>query len=165
MVTAGTGWNARSQLFSDQSQGKLGVVLPQDGSAFQINTMSLVANAPNPRAAQAFINYAISAEAQKAFTERMSYGPVNRTAQIAPAALNRTAASPENMARMVPIDWAYVATVRDRWNDRWRREVFASVATRPSSACGRRMRRPYGGRRVRSTASANRSCSASESGA
>src|SRR5262249_45482168 len=102
IVTAGTGWNARSQLFSDQSQGRLGVVLPQDGSAFQINTMSLVANARNAAAAQAFINYAISAEAQKAFTERMFYGPVNRTAEISPAALQRTAASPENMARMVP---------------------------------------------------------------
>jgi putative spermidine/putrescine transport system substrate-binding protein len=124
VVSAGTGWNARSQLFHDQSQGRLGVTLPSDGSAFQINTMSLVANAPNARAAQAFINYAISAEAQKAFTERMFYGPVNRTAQIAPAALARTAASPENMARMVPIDWAFVATVRDRWNERWRREVI-----------------------------------------
>jgi putative spermidine/putrescine transport system substrate-binding protein len=124
VVSAGTGWNARSQLFSDQSQGRLGVLLPQDGSAFQINTLNLVANAPNARAAQAFINYAIGAEAQKAFTERMFYGPVNRTAQIAPEALRRTAASPENMARMVPIDWAYVATVRDRWNERWRREVI-----------------------------------------
>ncbi len=124
VAAGGTGWNARSQLFSDQSQGRLGVTLPADGSAFQINTMSLVANAPNPRAAQAFINYAIGAEAQKAFTEAMFYGPVNNTAQISPAALNRTAASPENMARMVPIDWAFVATVRDRWNERWRREVI-----------------------------------------
>jgi len=123
-VQAAIGWNARSQLYATQSQGRLGVVLPQDGSAFQINTISLVANSRNPRAAQAFINYAIGPEAQKAFTERMFYGPVNRTAQIAPEALARTAAAPENMARMVPIDWALVATLRDRWNERWRREVI-----------------------------------------
>jgi putative spermidine/putrescine transport system substrate-binding protein len=59
-----------------------------------------------------------------AFIEKMFHGPVKRTAQISPEALRRTAASPENMARMVPIDWGFVATVRDRWNERWRREVI-----------------------------------------
>ncbi len=44
----------------------------------------------------AFANYALSREAQKAFTERMFYAPTNIKAEIAPAALARTASSPEN---------------------------------------------------------------------
>ena len=77
-------------------------------------------------AALAFTNYALSREAQKAFTERMFYAPVNAKADVAPDALARTAASPENRARMIPVDWAEIAKVRDQWNNRWRREVIAA---------------------------------------
>jgi putative spermidine/putrescine transport system substrate-binding protein len=122
----GVAWNARSQIYSDLSKGKLGVILPAEGSVFQINTINLTAGSKNPAAAKAFINYALSAEAQKAFTERMFYGPVNAKAEVSPAALKRTAASPESMAKMVPVDWIYVSTVRDRWNERWRREIISA---------------------------------------
>jgi len=123
-VRAGIGWNARSQIYSDQSQGKLGVLLPEDGTVFQINTINVTTGSRNMAAAQAFLNYAIGAEAQKAFTERMFYAPVNSTAQVSAAALARTATAPENMARVVPVDWSFVAANRDRWNERWRREVI-----------------------------------------
>ena len=123
-VRAGIGWNARAQIYSDQSQGKLGVLLPEDGTVFQINTINVTAGSKNMAGAQAFLNYAIGAEAQKAFTERMFYAPVNTTAQISAAALARTATAPENMARVVPVDWSFVAANRDRWNERWRREVI-----------------------------------------
>lgn len=123
-VRASIGWNARSQFFADQSQGRLGVLLPEDGTVFQINTINAVAGSRNLAAAQAFINYAIGAEAQKSFTETMFYAPVNATAQPAAAAIARTATAPENMARVVPVDWGFVAANRDRWNERWRREVI-----------------------------------------
>ena len=41
-------------------------------------------------------------------------------------ALARTAAAPESRARMIPVDWAEIAKVRDQWNNRWRREVIAA---------------------------------------
>ena len=122
----GVAWNARSQLYADISKGKLGVILPAEGSAFQINTINLTQGSKNPVAAKAFINYALGREAQKAFTERMFYAPVNAKAEVSPAALARTAAAPENMAKMVPIDWVFVSTVRDKWNDRWRREIISA---------------------------------------
>ncbi|HET7094743.1 MAG TPA: extracellular solute-binding protein, partial [Thermomicrobiales bacterium] len=62
------GWNARAQLYADQSNGKLGVVLPDEGSIFQKNTINLVKGSHNPVAAQAFINCALGAEAQQAFS-------------------------------------------------------------------------------------------------
>lgn len=118
------GWNARGQIYSDQSLGKLGVLLPQDGTVFQINTINVTAGSRNLAAAQTFLNYAIGAEAQKAFSERMFYAPVNIAASVSADALARTAASPENMARVVPVDWGFVAANRERWNERWRREVI-----------------------------------------
>jgi putative spermidine/putrescine transport system substrate-binding protein len=126
VVRVATGWNARAQLYSDESNGRLGVVLPPEGSVFQVNTINVPEGAKNRAAALAFVNYALSREAQKTFTERMFYAPVNAKADIAPAALARTAASPENRARMIPLEWAEVAKVRDQWNNRWRREIIAA---------------------------------------
>jgi putative spermidine/putrescine transport system substrate-binding protein len=126
VVRVATGWNARAQLYSDETNGRLGVLLPPEGSVFQINTINVTEGSKNRAAAVAFANFALSREAQKAFTERMFYAPTNARAEIAPTALARTAASPENRARMIPVDWTEIAKVRDQWNNRWRREIIAA---------------------------------------
>ncbi|MBE9605267.1 ABC transporter substrate-binding protein [Acetobacteraceae bacterium H6797] len=120
----GVGWNARGQLYSRQSEGKLGAALPDEGSLFQINTLGLVKGAPQTDAAKAFIKYALSAEAQAAFTERMFYAPVNTKAKVSDAALSATAASPARMEKMLAVDWLEVAKFRDRLNDQWRRRIL-----------------------------------------
>lgn len=119
------GWNARAQIFADQSQGKLGVVLPEEGSVFQTNTINLVNGSDNSEAAQTFINCALSAEAQKSFSETMYYAPVNQTVQLSPEVLARTASSPELVEKMIQVDWVLIAEVRDEWLERWRREVIS----------------------------------------
>lgn len=125
-VRFATGWNARAQLYRDQSGGRIGVVLPEEGTAFQINTINVVANAKNRAQAHAFVAHALSAEAQKAFTERMFYGPTNPRAQVAPEAIARTALAPEFRNRVIPLNWEEMVRVRDAWNQRWRREVIAA---------------------------------------
>ncbi len=125
-VTFASGWNARAQLYSDRSAGRLGVMLPSEGTVFQINTINVVKNSHNHDAAMKFMAYALSTEAQKAFTERMFYGPTNAKADIAPAAAARTAAAPENKARVIPLDWNEMIKLRDSWNQRWRRDVIAA---------------------------------------
>lgn len=122
-----TNWNARSQMMHTQSGGKLGVVLPQEGTAFQINTINVVAGSRNAAQARAFMAHALGAAAQKAFTERVFYGPTNTTAQIAPEALSRTALAPEYRSRIVAIDWAEMQKLREGWNQRWRREVITAA--------------------------------------
>ena len=126
VVRVATGWNARAQLYSDETNGRLGVVLPPEGSVFQINTISVTEGSKNRAAAMAFLNHALSREAQKTFSERMFYAPTNAKADVAPAALARTAASPENRSRMIAVDWAEIAKVRDQWNNRWRREIITA---------------------------------------
>ncbi len=126
VVRVATGWNARAQLYSDQSQGRIGVLLPPEGSVFQINTINVMAGSKNKAPALAFANYALSQEAQKAFTERMFYAPTNAKAAIDAKALARTAAAPEYRQRMIPLDWMEIIKVRDQWNNRWRREVIAA---------------------------------------
>lgn len=125
-VRFATGWNARAQLYSDQSQGRIGVMLPSEGTVFQINTINIVANGKNRARAAALFTYALSAGPQAAFTERMFYGPTNATATVAPAALARTALAPEFRNRVIPLDWNEMLRLREPWNQRWRREVIAA---------------------------------------
>lgn len=118
-----TGWNARSQYFTTQSKGRLGVMLPSEGSVMQINTINAVKGGKNPAAALAFMRYALSAEVQAAFTEKMFYAPVNKTAKISAEAMARTATA--SLDRMIPVNWGEIAKVRDQWNNRWKREIIA----------------------------------------
>ena len=60
VVKVATGWNARSQLYRDESKGRVGVLLPPEGSVFQINTINMTAGSKNRAAAVAFVNYALS---------------------------------------------------------------------------------------------------------
>lgn len=123
-LTWATGWNARAQFFREESNGRLGVMLPKEGSVLQINTINLVKGAKNRDAALAFINYALSPEAQKAFTEAMYYSPVNTKAEVSEDAMDKTATA--RLDDMLPLDWGWVAQIRDQWNNRWRREIIAA---------------------------------------
>jgi len=120
----GIGWNARAQVYADLSAGKLGVVLPQEGSVFQINVLGLVHRGPAGKSARKFIDYALSAPAQAAFAEQMFYAPTNTRAVplISKAALQRTAAGA--MDRMMAIDWLEVARMRAAITEQWRRRVI-----------------------------------------
>lgn len=119
-----TGWNARAQYYADESGGKLGVALPKEGSILQINTINLVEGSKNEAAAKAFIDYALSPEAQAAFTEAMFYAPVNAKAEISEAAKERTVAG--QLDKMLPLDWAWAATKSDEWNQIWKRQIISA---------------------------------------
>ena len=119
-----TGWNARTQLFHNRSDGEVGVMLPKEGTVLQINTINLVKGAPHRDAALAFMRYALSPAAQAAFTERMFYGPTNLKANVSPDAAARTAADPANKARVIPVDWNEMVKLRDAWTQKWRREII-----------------------------------------
>lgn len=117
-----TGWNARAQYYADQSGGKLGVMLPKEGSILQINTINLVEGSKNPAAAKAFIDYALSPEAQAAFTEAMFYAPVNAKTKVSETATARTVAG--QLDKMLPLDWGWAATKSNEWNQIWKRQII-----------------------------------------
>jgi putative spermidine/putrescine transport system substrate-binding protein len=120
----GVGWNARGQLYSQQSNGKLGAVLPDEGSLFQINMIEAVKGSKQPEAVRTFLDYILGEEAQTAFTNRMFYAPTNGGAKPSAEALARTASSPERMAKMLDVDWMAVAKIRERITELWRRQVL-----------------------------------------
>lgn len=121
-----TNWNARAQLAHDKSGGRLGVMVPKEGTVLQLNMINLVKGAPHRAAGLAYMQHALSPEAQKAFTERMFYGPTNPKADISPAVANRTSAGPQNKSKIIPVDWNQMVKLRDAWTQRWRREVISA---------------------------------------
>ena len=119
-----TGWNARAQYYAAQSDGLLGVMTPSEGTILQINTINLVEGAKNPEVAKAFIDYALSPEAQAAFTEAMFYSPTNAKAAPSDEAQQRTVFG--QLEETLPLDWTWAATQNDRWNAIWKRRIISA---------------------------------------
>ncbi|MBW9068905.1 ABC transporter substrate-binding protein [Agrobacterium pusense] len=121
-VSLGVGWNARSQVNADGSKGKMKVVLPKEGTILQINTLNLVKGGPSSEAARKFVDYALSPEAQAAFTAAMYYAPTNAKATVAADVSDRTVV--KAMDKVIPVDWIGLSKVRDQITQDWRRKVI-----------------------------------------
>jgi putative spermidine/putrescine transport system substrate-binding protein len=121
----GIGWNARSQLFVDLTDGKLGVVTPSEGTVSQVNIISQISGGKNSATTQAFINYALSPEAQKAFSELMFYAPTNSKVQVNEATRYRIPLLNKKVAAdLIPVDWLVIADMRESILDAWRRQII-----------------------------------------
>ena len=120
------GWNGRGQYVHDTQGGKIAVAIPQEGSIAQINTINLVAKDPNPEAAQAFINYALSEEAQKAFAEKSFYGPTNSKVKLSPEIEARIFGDSEVGKKQMHLDWTFITTNYGPWVQRIKREVIGA---------------------------------------
>lgn len=117
-------WNARAQYTHDISNGEIDVVIPTEGTVSQINTINLVANTPDAAAAQVFINYALSADSQKAFSEGSFYGPTNTKVKLSPEVQKRIYGSADIQKRTIQLDWAWLADRYSSWVQRIKREVI-----------------------------------------
>ncbi len=126
VIDIGIGWNARGQSNQDQANGEFAAIVPVEGTAPQVNTINLVANAPAGGAAQKFINYALGAEAQKAFAEALFYGPTNSKAVLDPALATRIFGTLEVRAKQMELDWDWFSRNNNTLLQRIRREVIAS---------------------------------------
>ncbi|MBW5434071.1 extracellular solute-binding protein [Bradyrhizobium canariense] len=124
-VDLSIGYNARTQISSKQTPDRIAAVIPEQGSVAQINTINLVNGSSQTEAALQFMSYALSQEAQSTFTEAAYYSPTNPNASISADARQRTAATPEKIAKMIDVDWIAVAKIRDAITEQWRRNVIS----------------------------------------
>ncbi|QOT15334.1 ABC transporter substrate-binding protein [Paenarthrobacter sp. YJN-5] len=119
----GLGQNARGQFYSDQSNKKMGVTFPKEGAVYQINTVNLVKDAPNKAAAETFINYALSPEAQTAFAKALFYAPSVTNAEL-PAEVKDRVVPTDGSLNIVPLDVQFLSSARDKWTDTWKRQII-----------------------------------------
>ncbi|KVK49695.1 spermidine/putrescine ABC transporter substrate-binding protein [Agrobacterium deltaense] len=119
-------WNGRAQYLHDTQGGKIGIALPKEGSIGQTNTIGLVEGSANRQAAELFVNYALSAEAQATFAEKSFYGPVNSKVALSEPVAARIYGSKEAQAAQSSLDWNFVADKYSAWIQRINREVIAA---------------------------------------
>lgn len=119
-------WNGRAQYLHDTQGGKIGVALPKEGSIGQTNTIGLVEGSKNKEAAELFVNYALSPEAQATFAEKSFYGPVNIKVSLTEPVAARIYGSKEAQAAQSSLDWNFVSEKYSAWIQRINREVIAA---------------------------------------
>ncbi|MDQ0732392.1 ABC transporter substrate-binding protein [Arthrobacter sp. B1I2] len=119
----GLGQNARGQFYSDQSNKKMGVTFPKEGTVYQINTVNLVKAAPHSAAAKTFMNYALSPEAQTAFAKALFYAPSVTNAEL-PADVKSRVVPTDGSLNIIPLDVDFLSSARDKWTDTWKREII-----------------------------------------
>ena len=120
-AAVGPGWNGPAQAKAATMPARYGVILPDDGSPTLPITVALVKNAPKAAAAKKLAAWILSRPAQEAITETLSLAPANTTATPSAAALMRAAATPEAIARRMPIDWRVMMAVREQLAGAWQR--------------------------------------------
>ena len=88
-----------------------------------------IANAAEPAATLAFIQYAISPEAQESFARTMFYAPTNTRAEVDEATRARIPMmDPEQRARLIPVDWMSIGDMRESMLRPWRRQIIPASA-------------------------------------
>ena len=120
----GIGWNGRGQYTHDISNGDVAVVIPKEGSTGQLNTINLVAGAPDADASQLFINYALSPEAQLNFSQSLFYGASNQKTALTPQLRQRIYGGADVEKRSVQLDWSWLSDRYGPWVQRIKREVI-----------------------------------------
>lgn len=124
-VNLSIGYNARSQFYIDQTEGKIQSVGPVEGTASQINVISAIAKAPEPEATLAFINYVLSPEAQAAFAKVMFYAPTNTKANVDDATKARIPLlDPVQREKLIDVDWMSIGDMRESILQPWKRQII-----------------------------------------
>ncbi|MBS9721214.1 extracellular solute-binding protein [Tianweitania sp. BSSL-BM11] len=119
------GYNARSQFYTDHTEGRMQSVGPEEGTASQINVISALENAPEQEATETFINYALSPEAQAAFAQVMFYAPTNAKADVDEATRKRIPLmDPAQREKLIAVDWMSIGDMRDDILRPWRRQII-----------------------------------------
>jgi putative spermidine/putrescine transport system substrate-binding protein len=95
--------------------------VPKEGAYIIDSTIGIAKGTKNLEAAQKYVNFVLSSEAQAANAQHTYLGPVNGEVKLAPEIAQRLPVA--DLPRLKPADWDYVTTVRPQWTQRWTREI------------------------------------------
>jgi len=123
-VVLGSIWNGRLQAIADK-----GAPLSIDWNQhmLQIQSYGLFKKAPNMKAAQLFLDYAMSPKCNVGLGKELNYGPVNRKAfdLLTPAEQAALPGSPQNLKRSFLQDVHWWADNRAKVNTIWSKWILS----------------------------------------
>ena len=114
--------NGRVHALEDQG-APVKFVYPKEGAVAIMIAACAVQNAPQPKQAQAFMQHILSPETQKILAEDLAWGPVNKETRIAPEAARKVVFGPEQVGKLINVDYKIINAKRGTWTARWNRVV------------------------------------------
>jgi putative spermidine/putrescine transport system substrate-binding protein len=106
--------DTRTVLFRKAQGAPVDQAQPREGSIAMPAGVALVANGPNPELGMAFINELLDPETQALIAKTFYSNPTN-TKTVKPAGLD--------LPELVVLDWEYFTDNRNRWIERFEREI------------------------------------------
>jgi putative spermidine/putrescine transport system substrate-binding protein len=98
-------------------------VYPKEGTILFGNWFEVLKGAPHPELAQEFANYLVGVEAQEAFARHVFFGPINARTKLDPETARRVPYGPEQVGRLVKLDYVAMNEELPRWVDRFNKEI------------------------------------------
>ena len=100
-------------------------VLPKEGGTMYSTKLDIVKGAPNPEAAQKFVNFFISPEVQAILAKRLAVAPAVRNVEMPPELVGKIPHTEEDLSKLVQLDRTLMNQNLDGWTDAWNREIEA----------------------------------------
>lgn len=94
----------------------------EGGVALQVGACA-VAGSGQDAVAQQFIQYLLSADVQALQAKAVGFGPTNKTVKLTPDVAAKVPYGPEQVSKLVAMDWTTINQHRTEWTARWNRNV------------------------------------------
>lgn len=98
-------------------------VAPKEGGVTLMSAMCPVAGGPNAEMAQKFVEFAMQPAQQITYARDYGYGPTNSKTVLSPEQAKEVIYGPDEVKKLVAVDWATINQNRTEWTKRWQREV------------------------------------------
>jgi len=98
-------------------------VFPKEGAVSATNAVCAVQGGPQPKLAQAFIQHLVSPEVQTILATANGWGPVNKQVKLAPEVASKVIYGPDQVSKLVAVDYKVINPNMPDWTKRWNREV------------------------------------------
>ena len=116
--------NGSSRVYELQLAGfPVDFAYPKEGAVIFGNWFDVVKGAPHPELAQELVNYLVSPEAQALFAKHVFFGPINRETKLDPETARRVPFGPEQIGKMLKLDFAAMNDNVAKWTERWNKEI------------------------------------------
>lgn len=99
------------------------VVYPEEGAVALMVTGCPIAGSESFDLAQAFLNYLLEPAVQEQLAATQGWGPVNKTVALSDEVAARVPYGPEQVEKLVVVDWDTINRNRQEWTQRWTREI------------------------------------------
>jgi len=114
--------NGRVQAVVDQG-APVEFVYPKEGAVVIMIAGCVVEGAPQAKLGQQFLQHVVSAESQALLAGAVGWGPVNKTAKLAPDVAKKVVYGPDKVNALISPNYEVINAKRAEWTNRWNRAV------------------------------------------